>query len=205
MRHLITSICIFWCLTSCSLATTKGLTATVPTTTQYHNTYFSDVAQDYVYKAKIDAFDKNFGGILIIKKLPNNNHRIVFTTEFGNKLFDFEIQKGAFITHFIIPELDRGIVLKTLQRDFETLTKEHNLLQKEFENTTHLIYRSKQGKRYNHYFLDKKTKALQQIVHTTKRKEKTIFDFQEIENSIVKNIQIQHKGMPLSIALFYLK
>ncbi len=204
MRYLIISICVFWCFTSCSLSTTKGLIATDPAITQYHNTYFSDLTQDYIYKAKIKAFDNNFGGILIIKKLPNQHHRIVFTTEFGNKIFDFEIQKNGFKTHYILKELDRGIVVKTLQRDFETLTQEYNLLQKKFENTTHLIYRSKQRKRYNHYFLDKKTKALQKIVHTTKSKEKTIFSFQKIEDNIVKNIQIQHKGLPLAIELFYL-
>jgi len=204
MRLLIISIFIFWVLTSCSLATTKGLTATVPSTTQYHNTYFSDSTQDYVYKAKINAFDTNFGGILIIKKLPNTNHRIVFTTEFGNKIFDFEIQKDGFKTHYILEELNRGIILKTLQSDFETLTNEYNLLQKEFESDTHFIYRSKQKKRYNHYFLDKKTSALQKIVHTTKSKEKTIFNFENIESNTVKNIQIQHKGFPLTIALFYL-
>ena len=54
-------------------------------------TYFSDPTIDYVYKANITAYGHELTGIFIAKKINSTAHRVVFTTEFGNKLLDFEI------------------------------------------------------------------------------------------------------------------
>jgi hypothetical protein len=204
MKYLI-NLFLFSFLVSCSLPTTKGFLENTLDKKEYQNLYFSNPNQDYVYKAKIKAFNNNFGGLLIIKKIKKDNHRIVFTTEFGNKLFDFEIKNGRFTTHYILKQLDRKILITTLQRDFETLTKEVNLIDNIFINNDTLIYKSDLKKRYNYYFLNSKTKRLQKITHTTKRKEKTIFNFQKTENNVAEKIFIEHKNLPITIELNTLK
>ncbi len=204
MKYLI-NLFLFSFLVSCSLPTTKGFLENTLDKKEYQNLYFSNPNQDYVYKAKIKAFNNNFGGLLIIKKIKKDNHRIVFTTEFGNKLFDFEIKNGRFTTHYILKQLDRKILITTLQRDFETLTKEFNLIDNIFIKNDTIIYKSDLKKRYNYYFLNSKTKRLQKITHTTKRKEKTIFNFQKTENNVAEKIFIEHKNLPITIELNTLK
>ncbi|WP_128755234.1 hypothetical protein [Aquimarina sediminis] len=204
MRYFIISIFVFSGLSSCALSTTKAAVEVAPSVAIYHNFYFSDKTQDYVYKAKINAFDTNFGGILIVKKLGDQNHRIVFTTDFGNKIFDFEIGKEGFKTHYAIEQLNKGAVLKIFQRDFETLIKENVVPVKMFRDKENMIYRSILDKRYNHYFVDLETKELQRIVHTTKTKEKIVFSFSSVKGDIAKKIKILHKKLPLTIDLFYL-
>ena len=89
MRFFLTSFFLLLVLSSCSLKTTEGLRETPKTQSEIENPYFSDSSKDYVYKAKIDIYGKYFGGILILKKVGDRSHRVVFTTEFGNKIFDF--------------------------------------------------------------------------------------------------------------------
>ncbi|MGJ8744080.1 hypothetical protein [Polaribacter sp.] len=201
MRNLISSICLILSFYSCSLPTTKGLQQATISLPEFYNPYFSDTSIDYIYKAKIKAFDTNFGGILIIKKLENNNHRVVFTTDFGNKIFDFEIGQNSFKTNYLMAQLNKKIVVNTLRQDFETLTKEKNRIANSLKNDNFLVYKSKIKKRYNYYFLNTETNRLQKIIHTSKTKEKTIFSFLEIQNNIAKKIKIEHKNLPILINL----
>ena len=205
MRNLISVICVILSFCACSLPTTKGLQQVKSTLSEYHNPYFSDVSKDYIYKAKIKAFKSNFGGILIIKKIKNQQHRIVFTTDFGNKIFDFEIIKNSFKTHYLMEQLNKKIVIKTLQRDFETLIKERNSVEKAFKNTEAVIYKSKNKKRFNYYFTDLKAQKLQKIVHTSNTKEKTIFSFENSTKNVANQIKIAHKNLPITIRLIALK
>ncbi|WP_157632578.1 hypothetical protein [Cochleicola gelatinilyticus] len=170
----------------------------------YVNSYFSNLSTDYVYKAKIEAFSNSFGGILIIKKIDTNQHRIVFTTEFGNKIFDFELLDDEVKIHFIMDQLDKEIVINTLINDFRVLTHENNSVDKAFENTVENIYRTPLKKRFNFYFENKDTQKLNQIRNTTATKEKTIIQFKKIEEAISKEISITHNGFPLSVNLFFL-
>ncbi|MGB5556311.1 MAG: hypothetical protein WBM83_16760, partial [Flavobacteriaceae bacterium] len=89
------------------------------------NPYFSNPAKDYVYKSKIDALGKTFGGLLIIKKLGEQHHTIAITTEMGNTLFDFEFQGKDFKINRIIPEMDKKLLINVLKRDFFALIQEN--------------------------------------------------------------------------------
>ena len=59
--------------------------------TIYNVPYFANPEIDYAYKANISVYGNDLSGIFIAKKINATTHRVVFTTEFGNKLLDFEI------------------------------------------------------------------------------------------------------------------
>ncbi|MEH6535270.1 MAG: hypothetical protein V7719_02680 [Psychroserpens sp.] len=204
MRFSIISLVVVL-LFSCAIPTVKGLPEFNSTINQFSNPYFTDVNTDYVYKAKISAYDNVFGGILIIKKIKENNHRIVFTTNFGNKIFDFELINNEVKMHFIMEELNRKIITKTLTRDFKTLTQEHNNIQKKFKKSLQeTIYQSKTKNRYNHYIVVSNTNELKKIIHTSHSKEKISITFNKVQNNIAKTINIHHKNAPIKIDLDYL-
>jgi hypothetical protein len=71
------------------------------------NQYFSDVSLDYVYKTHIEIYGNKMGGIFIAKRINDSIHRMVLTTDFGNKLLDFEISENSFKVNFIIDNLDK--------------------------------------------------------------------------------------------------
>ena len=204
MRFFLINILILL-FYSCSLPTTKGYLEKSVGKKNAENIYFSSEATDYVYKTKINIYNKKFGGILIIKKTGSEQHRIVFTTEFGNKIFDFQIIKGVFKVNYVLEELDKKVILNTLQNDFYILVKQFIEVDKQFDSTAETIYKSNFDKDYNlYYFYLKKEQKLLKIVKASKNKEKVVFNFLDTNHNIGTKIDIIHQNIKLKIHLTYI-
>ncbi|KAF2511279.1 hypothetical protein E0W73_17190 [Flavobacterium foetidum] len=173
--------------------------------TSYTVPYFTDSKTDYVYKANISVYGNELSGIFIAKKINDTTHRIVFTTEFGNKLMDFEISENDFKVNSIVSELDRKILINTLKEDFRLLLKKEYQIQEQFENESADIYKSADGNRDNYIFLSKKDQKLEKIVHSSKTKEKFTLLFNSENNIFAEKIQILHQNIKLKIEFNYLK
>ena len=124
MRILLSSLFAFLLVGCASYPKKKGFKLSTTAENLIINPYFSSTANDYVYKAKINAFDKSFGGIFIVKKLKHEQHRVVFTTEMGNTIFDFEFQGDELKINRILPEMDKKLLINLLKMDFLVLIKE---------------------------------------------------------------------------------
>lgn len=198
ISYLILLLCF---LASCSPTLTKDLAAFTPPSDTIQNSYFSDPQQDYIYKSKIDAFSKKIGGIFIIKKLASQHHRIVFTTEFGAKIFDFEFIQQDFKVNYIIEALDKKILINTLKKDFQLLVNESVSINQAFKNKTSIIYQTASKKPYLFYYFSNIDDHLEKIVTTNHKKEKVNISFDDLAKQIV----IEHKSIPLKISLERLK
>lgn len=184
---------------------TKNYTPKKLDKTSYTVPYFSDSKTDYVYKTNISVYGNELSGIFIAKKISDTSHRIVFTTEFGNKLMDFEISENDFKVNSIVSELDRKILINTLKEDFRLLLKKEYQIQGQYENEASEIYKSKDGKRDNYIFISKKDQKLEKIVHSSKTKEKFTLFFNSENNIFAEKIQIVHQNIKLKIELNYFK
>ncbi len=191
-------------LSSCTLSTTKNLVETKVTSTTFTNPYFSDTTKDYVYKANIEVYGKHLGGLMIIKKIANEHHRVVFTTEFGSRILDLEFIKNDFNINFVLDELNKKIVLNTLKKDFKLLLKEQHHIEKKYSNSEFIVYKSKAEKRNNFFFISDCSRDLNKIVNTSKTKEKVIITFDKVVKALAKEISIVHKNIKLRIELRYL-
>ncbi|MEO8533859.1 MAG: hypothetical protein ABI441_08915 [Flavobacterium sp.] len=173
--------------------------------TSYEAPYFSDSKTDYVYKTNITVYGNEISGIFIAKKINDTIHRVVFTTEFGNKLLDFEISEKSFKVNSIVSELDRKILVNTLKEDFRLLLKKEYLIQEQFENESYNIYKSADGKRDNYLFVSKKNQKLEKVVNASKTKEKITLTFSSENNIFAEKIEIIHQNIKLKIELNYFK
>jgi len=200
MRYLLISF-LFISLNSCSLKTTKDLLEVDLSKNTIENIYFSDESKDYLYKAKIDIYGNNFGGILIIKKQSKNKHRVVFTTEFGNKLFDFLYEGNEFTLNYIVEELNKKMIVNTLQKDFKILISERQKVNNQYQSEDFNVYQVADSNRNNFYFFNKKSATLDKIVNTSKSKEKLEILFDNIEGNNANSIVINHKNIKLNIEL----
>ncbi|MCB0464813.1 MAG: hypothetical protein KDC78_03925 [Aequorivita sp.] len=201
IRFLAISFLSIFTLASCSLKTTEGLRQVHFNKIEVENPYFSNAEIDYVYKAKIEIYKKNFGGILIIKKLGPENHRVVFTTEFGSTLFDFEFEGDTFTKHFITEDLDKKIIVNILKDDFKLLVNESAKVLAVYESKNQRIYKTESDESFNFYFLEDNLEKLEKIVNTSKTKEKVVIDFTSSEENIAEAIVIQHNNIKLKIDL----
>lgn len=184
---------------------TKNYTPKKLDKTSYEVPYFSDSKTDYVYKANITVYGNEISGIFIAKKISDTVHRVVFTTEFGNKLLDFEISDTSFKVNSIVSELDRKILINTLRDDFRLLLKKDYSIQEQFENESDDIYKSKDGKFANYLYISKKDRKLEKVVHSSQTKEKFTLRFSSENNIFAENIQIIHQNIKLKIELNYFK
>ncbi len=188
-------------LVSCTLRTTEGLRQVHFNKTELENPYFSNPEIDYVYKAKIKVYSKNFGGILIVKKTGPESHRVVFTTEFGSKLFDFQFEGDTFTKNFVVEDLDKKFIVNILKDDFKLLVNESTTVLAVYESTNQRVYKTQSDERFNFYFIEDKSEKLEKIVNTSKTKEKVEIVFASAEGKIADTIVIKHSNIKLKIDL----
>ncbi|WP_248574848.1 hypothetical protein [Flavobacterium sp. H122] len=169
--------------------------------TEFKNPYFENPQTDYVYKAHIEVYGNKLGGIFITKRISDSVHRVVFTTEFGNKLMDFELSENDFKVNYIIDDLNRKIILNTLEKDFRILLKINHKSEEIFENNNFLIYKTKNGKNFDYFFFNKAENKLSRLVHASKSSEKVVFDFVSKNTTFAEGIIISHKNIKLKIEL----
>lgn len=202
MRFFLISVCIL-CVSCSSYPIKNGYQENVTSNTTIVNPYFSNESTDYVYKANIEVYDRTFGGLLMIKKLDRGNHRIAFTTELGNKLFDFSFINDKFMVNYIVKDFDKSLLIKILKQDFKTLITEYNNVDSSYDNDLSEIYETTLYKKKHFYYYDNHT--LVKINRVNGTKEKVSFLFSNISNSIAKHIDINHYNIKLKITLKSLK
>lgn len=199
MRILLSSICAFFLIGCASYPKKNGFRLTGATEIDNLNPYFSDTSKDYVYKAKIDAFDKSFGGLFIVKKIGENNQRIVFTTEMGNTIFDFTFQEDNFKVNRILKEMDKKILINILKNDFKALIEEHLPILQVFSTQAEIVVETEiLSKKYYFYHVDHQ---LNKIARVKSGKEVVVFQFSGDTPSYAKEIRILHKNIKLQIVL----
>tara|TARA_R110000868_G_scaffold21614_12_gene89600 strand:- start:25538 stop:26146 length:609 start_codon:yes stop_codon:yes gene_type:complete len=199
MKYLLISLTVL--LFACSSYPKKhNLERKIGARPTISNPYFSDMAKDYIYKAKINFVEKSFGGIFVVKKLGDEHHRVVFTTEMGNKIFDFSFIKNEFKINFILKEINKKILINFLKRDFYVLINENPKILNQYEKTGDTIFMETQINN-NTYFYLTADQQLHQILETRGNKEKSDYIFTEVENNHAKEIKIRHKNIKLTIDL----
>ena len=192
-------------LSSCATQIVNDFTPVTLKTITFKAPYFSNPEIDYVYKANITVYGNELTGIFIAKKINDSTHRVVFTTEFGNKLLDFEISETDFKVNSIVEELDKKILINTLKKDFRLLLRSQFQIKEQLENATAKVYKSEDGNRFNTLFVSKADDKLYKIVHSSKTKEKISINFASENNIFAERIIIQHQNIKLRIELNYLK
>lgn len=200
IRFLSISLLALFCF-SCKSYQVANAVPTASTVTEFHNPYFADPAMDYVYKATITIYGNQLSGIFIAKKTDEATHRVVFTTDFGNTLLDFEISQTDFKVNYIVEDLNRKMVITTLRDDFRLLLKTVHAIENVLQSDDFLIYKSASGKYANYFFESKADHKLVKMVHASKSKEKVVFDFASKNSTFAENIIIQHHNIKLKIAL----
>jgi len=208
MRNLLLSSFILLILTGCKFGHYGRLKETIDTKASF-KPVFGDNFNSFLFKTNIRVYGKDFSGLLVTKQLQPKEYRVIFTTELGMKIFDFEFKDSSFTLHYCVPQFNKPKLLKVIQQDIETLLM-NDLEGKPLANYTdskdiYNVSRIQFGNYYNYYFSEKMTQNLVQIDHSKKRRIKTIFTLNDYKESFPTNIIIQHYNIKLKIELNLLK
>lgn len=169
---------------------------------------FGNNFNSFLFKTNITVYGKDFSGLLVTKQMAPQDYRVIFTTELGMKLFDFEFKDTAFTLHYCVPQFNRPKLLKTIQQDIEILLM--NNLPKDFDcysdqKEMYNIARVKTDGMYNYYFTEKASKHLVKIEHSKKRVKNVIFTLSNYQDDFPNSIVIKHYNIKMKIGLNLLK
>lgn len=199
-RFLVISF-LFCLFISCKSFVIKGVTKMDNRSGECQNPYFLNSETDYIYKAHVEVYGNDLSGLFVIKKTSDSIHRVVFTTDFGNKLIDFELSKNYFKVNYILDDLNKKIIITTLKKDFRLLLKREFISNEVFENESYIIYKSKDGAGYNYFYKTKKDGTLIRLINASKTKEKVVFTFTPKNATFANSILIEHHNIKLKIEL----
>lgn len=73
------------------------------------------------YNMQLDFMKHHFSGLLIVRKLPDNEIRILASTYFGLSLFDFSLRENEFHVNSCIEPMKKKKMLLLLETDFKNL------------------------------------------------------------------------------------
>ncbi|WP_276681625.1 hypothetical protein [Empedobacter brevis] len=198
LRFLILSLFILT-LTSC------GTTYKIPGTQEKNkeeqqivNPYFNQINKEYSYRFNITFMKKEMKGNFVVKKLGEDSHRTVMTSDFGNTLFDLSISQDKYILHYAMPDLNKKVVVKTLAEDLQTILKNDFQLDERIKTSTNIILKSED---VSLIFDPNETNYFHELVRLKNNKIKTINQFSSNQSDFPEKIFIKHNHFNLSIEL----
>ena len=157
-----------------------------------------------LYNTTVDVVGNHLSGLLLIKKMPDNSTRLVFSNEMGFTFFDFEFAAdGTFKVYSIIKKLNKKSVIKTLQHDFELLLMNNLDNSKASVKTENgLIYFIfPQPKGFNYYITNQTGDELVRMERASNKKTIVEAVMKNYTGGIPDTIGISHKTFEFNIGL----
>lgn len=162
------------------------------------NTYFKQIGEEHLFRANIKVFKNELSGLFVVKRMNDSLHRVVLTSDFGNTLFDFSINKASYHVNYVMKDLDKKVILSILAKDFSFLVATNFEMNSIAQTKEQFIY---QGKFQNYRTVIKQnqsTKAVEQVLRTSKRKVKVAYNYMMDKDG---KLVIEHYNFPLTINL----
>lgn len=130
------------------------------------------------YKASIDVLNKHFTGLIILKQTDADTKHLVFVTELGMRMFDFEMKGDSMKPVFVFDALNKPKLVTALLNNFKTI-----LLTDWFNKTAELATKSgkevlhlKSAKRHMFITRDESGYVIEQRTFNKHKKEtKTVY------------------------------
>ncbi len=193
-------VSIFLLLSSCSIRHHSGYkkTSEQPNISAALQ-LFREVGDKQLFNAHIQAFDKEFSGLLLVKKTQKEQHRFVFLTHTGMKIFEAEQSNNSFQMHYIVSFLDKKMIKKVLFKDLEMLTQTPNLGESSFykhrKDASFLIKRKKKPG-FEYWKIDKEQLIWQE--NSSCLWKGTVLSYFYDADKHLKRLNIKHNGIKIS-------
>jgi hypothetical protein len=207
MRSLLLSSLFIALLCSCNSGHYKSLERS-STTAAAPKPIFGENFNSFLFKANIDVYGRKLSGLLITKQVEPRNYRVIFTTELGIKLFDFEFRDSSFTLHYSIPQFNRPKLLNMIRQDIQTLLMNDlnpsALIQLQTKDKTLDVFKQDDELHDLYYFSDKSGK-LERIERGRKNSKRVTYHLQEYKDQFPNRILIDHHDAKLDMELNLLK
>ncbi len=165
---------------------------------------FKPVFGRALYRTQVDVVGRHLSGLLLIKTMPDSSLRMLFSNEAGFKFFDFEFGRDSgFTVHYILKQMNKKAVIKTLRKDFELVLMRHISGPDAYalRDPAHVYYAFPREKGVDYYITDTLCRELIRMERASARKAVVEAIMQHYENGQPDTIGIRHTGFQFTIAL----
>lgn len=157
-----------------------------------------------IYKTDINFYKNDISGLLIIKKTDESIYRIALTTQFGLKIFDFELNHGTLNVEYCIESLNKKLIINTFQNDFNILLMQinpDNIYSIENPALNQKVWQFKTGKLSTNYTQNIQSKKIENISFKKRNSEKISVGLYTYKGDIPGNITLEHRNIKLKMNL----
>ena len=159
-----------------------------------------------LYKTTIDIYQHHFSGLMVIKPVSEESHRVVFITETGIKIFDMEFfRTGDFRVHYCLEAMNRKPVIKALGNDMTLMlynipeNGKTKIMQE--KGTGKMIIKSQDGNGTRYWTINDKTGKVDELIRSGTFTDKLNIRFFSTSGIEPDSIIISHYNMNLKIHL----
>lgn len=132
------------------------------------------------FNATIDILKNHLTGLIIVKQTDSITKHIVFVTELGMKMFDFELKNNEIKTSYVFEPLNKPKLIDVLKTNFKSmlLLSEFGTNDCNYETVNDVFYVSR-NKKNKQFFTVSKTKGLtlKETFYKRKRVSRVIYNF----------------------------
>lgn len=151
------------------------------------------------YKTSIDVLKNHLTGFLIVKKTDSLTTRIVFVTELGMKMFDFEASKNHIQAVYVFDPLNKPVMIEALKRNFNNLLllNAYNHETGKCTKGSRQIFQIKDPKDKTYYTVEDTTThaaVLQETFHKRKRESRTEYIYDKV-SGLYSRISTKQYGL----------
>jgi hypothetical protein len=198
-QFLFLSIILF--LASCSHKTAKEIAVnnTPNNCLQQLKPEFKSV----IYNTQVNVVGNHLSGLLLIKQMPGDTTRILFTSETGIKFFDFQLTNTDFKVVYCIKKLNKKIITTQLQKIFRLVLMNYGNLNNYTSNGTDSLqlYSWKNKKEIINYSTNNCTEVVQIETLSNKNKKKININLAGTKNGMADAIFIKYQTFSFDITL----
>ncbi|MCC6182127.1 MAG: hypothetical protein IT237_09850 [Bacteroidia bacterium] len=166
---LLSSICCMF-FSSCAISKYQKLTNC--TTIVADSIITPIIKSDNIVKfnTTIDVLKNHLTGIVLVKQTDSVTAHIVFVTELGMKMFDFEVKGDSMNAHYVFEPLNKPAIITVLKENFRNillLNIKGKVLNKCTNKSKQTYLKLSLGNRQNTYLKIEKSVALEHLDKTT--------------------------------------
>lgn len=157
-----------------------------------------------IYKTNISFYKNEISGLLIIKKIDENIYRIALTTQFGLKIFDFELNHGHLDIKYCVEYLNKKIIINTFQTDFKILLMQFEtdqIFSIDNHDQNQKVWQFKNGKLSTNYIQNTESKQIEIISYKKHNSEKISVGLYPYKGNIPEVITLNHHNIKLKMNL----
>ena len=161
-------------------------------------------AGTFIYKTDISFYKNDISGLLIIKKMDESVYRIALTTQFGLKIFDFELNHGILNIKYCVEYLNKQLIINTFQNDFNLLLMQNKsealyMIDNSIENQK--IWQFTSGNLNYNYIQNTDSEKIEIINLKKRNSEKISVGLHNYTDNIPRNITLEHRNIKLKMNL----